>query len=196
MLKRNLVLGLLSVGVVSSAFAVTTSSASSVTVANPKALKMPRVESMPVLVDREDLIQAMPNALVFNLGESKVNPQFAPILNWNASYIQAFPTAKIKIVGNADDFADAVKDKKLAMERAENVRTILFTMGVPYENTEVVSLGNTKPKYKKDSDGHQPRNQRVDIFYTVNAPVGYEVEKVPVVKVDTFEQAVLPMPLN
>ena len=37
----------------------------------------------------------------------------------------------------------------------------------------------TDEKYLKDSDGHQPRNQRVDIFYQKYAPKGYHVEKVP-----------------
>lgn len=195
MKKNNVVLGLfLSIGITAIASAVTPDA--SATVSSNSALKVPQVNAMPSMVERRDLIQSMPNAIVFNLGESKVNPQFAPILSWNASYIQAFPAAKIKIVGNADDFKNAAKDEALGLERAQNIRTILFTMGVPYENTEVVSLGNTKPVYKKNSDGHQPRNQRVDIFYTENAPAGYTIDKVPVVKTDTFEQAVIPMPIN
>lgn len=159
-------------------------------------LPLPESSNMPVMVARTDLIQSMPNTIIFAEGESRVSPRLAPILSWNASYIQAFPEAKIKIVGYATDYKNAAKDDKLGMQRAENVRTILFTMGVPYENTEVVSMGNKKPQFKQDFHGGAERNNRVDIFYTEKAPQGYYVDKIPVVKTDEFKQAIMPMPLN
>lgn len=193
-MKRNLLLSLVLLsGIAASAVAV--APAASAPVVSKSALKVPKLESsvVPVMVEREDLIQSMPNVIIFAQGESRVSPQLAPILSWNASYIAAFPNAKIKIVGNATDYKDAEKNKKLALERAENVRTILFTMGVPFENTDVVSLGDTKPLFKKDANGGAERNNRVDIFYTEHKPTGYYVDKIPVVKTDEFEQAVIPM---
>ncbi len=155
-----------------------------------------KIESVPVLVQRVDLVQSMPNAIVFNLGESLINPQFAPILEWNATYLQNNSTAKIKISGNADDYKDAQKNAALSMQRAVNIRNALLNMGVADQQMDVVALGDKYPKFKKDSDGHQPRNQRVDLFYTANAPKGYEVEKVPVVKTDTYRRSVVPEPVN
>lgn len=196
-MKRNLLLSLVLLsGIAVSAVAVTPTA--SAPVVSKTALKVPKFESsvVPVMVEREDLIQSMPNAIVYAQGESRVNPELAPILSWNASYITAFPDAKIKIVGNATDYKDAEKNRKLALERAENVRTILFTMGVPFENTDIVSLGDTKPLFKKDSSGGFERNNRVDIFYTQHKPTGYYVDKIPVVKTDEFEQATIPMPMQ
>jgi hypothetical protein len=61
---------------------------------------------------------------------------------------------------------------------------------------DVYALGDRRQAFKKDSDGHQPRNQRVDIFYTRNAPQGYTVEKVPVVMTDTYSQVVTSEPVQ
>ncbi|RTL02188.1 MAG: hypothetical protein EKK57_02630 [Proteobacteria bacterium] len=194
-MKRNLVLSLILLSSMSvTAFAAGTESAVAST--QKKVMPLPESSMMPVMVQRTDLVQSMPNTIIFANQESRVSPQLAPILAWNASYIQAFPAAKIKIVGHATEFKNEAKDDKLALQRAENVRTILFTMGVPYENTEVVSEGNDKPAFKQDFHGGPERNNRVDIFYTENAPKGYYVDKIPVVKIDEFKQTVVPMPLN
>lgn len=192
MSKRQFVLGLIgSLGLIAHVMAVTpaTESATSLN-------KLPKIESYPVLVERVDLVQSMPNAIVFGLGESLINPQLAPILTWNATYLRTFSDAKIKISGNADDYKNAVQNSKLAMQRAVNIRDALLDMGVSDQQMDVVSLGDRAPKFKKDSDGHQPRNQRVDLFYTAKAPKGYEVEKVPVVKTDSYQQEVVPEPVN
>ena len=81
------------------------------------------------------------------------------------------------------------------MQRAQDVRAALMNMGVPDQRIEIVALGDRDQKFKKDLDGHQPRNQRVDIFYTTGKPKGYTIEKVPVVTIDTFEQAIVPEPI-
>lgn len=167
------------------------------TTVSPTNVRVP-VEShlVPTMITRQDISQNMPNTIIFPENESKVAPGLASILAWNAKYIQAFPTAKIKIVGHSTDYNNNIKDEVLAMQRAENVRSILFVMGVPYENTDTVSDGNRDPAYTSESEKRDARNNRVDIFYTFNAPKGYHVEKVPVVRVDTYEQTVIPMPIN
>ena len=195
MMKHKLTLVLLtSLGFVANAFAAPTASAP-VSASAPVASKLPKVSGMPVLVDRIDLVQAMPNAVLFNLGESKMSTQFMPILQWNATYLNKFSAAKIKIAGNADDYKDAAQNMTLSMQRAQNVRVALMDMGVQDQQIEIVALGDREQKFKKNSDGHQPRNQRVDVFYTAQKPKGYMLEKVPVVTIDTFEQAVMPEPI-
>ncbi len=193
MSKRNLILGLIgSFGLMANVMAATPSTTESAVSIN----KLPKIESVPVLVERVDLVQAMPNAVLFNLGESLISPQFAPILAWNATYLRTDMSAKIKISGNADDYKNSKQNAKLAMQRAVNIRDALLDMGVADQQMDVVSLGERDPKFKKDPDGHQPRNQRVDLFYTAKAPKGYEVEKVPVVRTDSYEQEVIPEPIK
>lgn len=195
MLSNKYLLSLiLSCGFVS-AFAAQPVASSAVAAASAMP-KPPKIESVPILVEQLDLRQSMPNALVFNLGESKINPQFVPILSWNATYLKAFPNAKIEVSGNADDYSSAAKNDALSLQRANNVRSALLDLGVPDQQIEVYALGDRREVFKKDSDGHQPRNQRVDIFYQRYAPKGYHVEKVPVVITDTYEQAVIPEPVQ
>ena len=192
MIKSKIMLALLaSLGLATSSFAASTASAP-VSASAPTASKLPKVSGMPVSVDRTDLVQAMPNAVLFNLGESKMSTQFMPILQWNVTYLNKFSGAKIKISGNADDYKNAAQNMTLSMQRAQNVRFALMDMGVQDQQIEVVALGDREQKFKKDSDGHQPRNQRVDVFYTTQKPKGYTVEKIPVVTIDTFEQTVIP----
>lgn len=192
MIKHKMIIALL--GLTVSAFAAST--ITPVSASAPVATTPPnKVAAGPVLIERSDLIQSMPNAILFDLGESKMTTQFMPILQWNATYLSKFSNAKIKISGNADDYSDATKNMTLSMQRAQDVRTALMNMGVPDQRIEIVALGDRDQKFKKDADGHQPRNQRVDIFYTAQKPEGYTVEKVPVVKIDTFKQAIIPEPV-
>lgn len=191
MIKHKMIIALL--GLTVSAFAAST--ITPVSASAPVSTTLPKVTSGPVLVERSDLIQSMPNAILFDLGESKMTTQFMPILQWNATYLSKFSNAKIKISGNADDYSDATKNMTLSMQRAQDVRAALMNMGVPDQRIEIVALGDRDQKFKKDLDGHQPRNQRVDIFYTTGKPKGYTIEKVPVVTIDTFEQAIVPEPI-
>mgnify|MGYP000370224106 CR=1 FL=1 len=161
-----------------------------------KGRLIPESQIKPIDIERSDLVQSMPNAVLFDLGESKMTTQFMPIFEWNATYLTKFSGAKIKISGNADDYKDSAKNMTLSMQRAQDVRFALMNMGVQDQQIEIVALGDREQKFKKDADGHQPRNQRVDIFYQRYAPKGYHVEKVPVVITDTYEQAVIPEPVQ
>ncbi|MDD3267673.1 MAG: OmpA family protein, partial [Burkholderiales bacterium] len=146
------------------------------------------------IVQRMDVVQNMPNAIVFHQYESTVDPSLLFVLKWNASYIRAFPSAKVKIVGHSTDYSSNVKDEALAMERAQNVRTVLFLLGVPFENTDIISEGSREPAFEIESSGvRQARNNRVDIFYTANPPKGYHMDTIPVVKVSTYEQRITPI---
>lgn len=152
--------------------------------------------SMPVLVEQEAIKQEMPNAILFDLYESKVNEQFMPIIAWNAGYLKQFPNAKVEIQGNADDKHNSTYDEKLAWARAQNVKDVLLFMGVNDQQITIKSLGNKHPVYPKDNDGYQPRNQRVDIMYTFMPPPGYHIDKVPVVITTTGVEAIIPEPIN
>lgn len=195
MLNSKRLLGLILSCGFASVFAAQPVASASVT-SSTSIPKPPKIESVPILVEQVDLRQSMPNALLFNLGESKINPQFVAILSWNATYLKAFPNAKVEISGNADDYKNAAKNDSLSLQRANNVRSALLDLGVPDQQIEVYALGDRREVFKKDSDGHQPRNQRVDIFYQKYAPKGYHVEKVPVVITDTYEQSVIPEPVQ
>lgn len=151
--------------------------------------------TLPVLVEDTVIKQQMPNAILFDLYESRVSEQFMPIIAWNAGYLLKFPNAKVEIQGNADDKHNSVFDEKLALARAQNVKDVLLYMGVNDQQITIKSLGNKHLVFAKDSDGHQPRNQRVDIMYTVAAPQGYHIDKIPVVITTSTEQVVIPEPI-
>jgi outer membrane protein OmpA-like peptidoglycan-associated protein len=194
-MSKKLLIGLLSSA--SIAIPVMAEAATNASAPAPMTKKaLPKIESVPMLVEREDLRQAMPNAIVFGLGESQVNAQFLPILQWNAGYLHDFPTARIEVSGNADDYKSSAANDKLSLQRAQNIRSALLSLGVFDQQMDVYALGDRRQAFKKDSDGHQPRNQRVDIFYTRNAPQGYTVEKVPVVMTDTYSQVVTSEPVQ
>lgn len=185
-MKKNLILGTLLTTAMVSAFAANGSNKT-----NNKPTTV--VESSPYIVQRADFIQNMPNTIAFHQYESTVDPSLLFVLKWNASYIRAFPSAKVKIVGHSTDYNSNVKDEALAMERAQNVRTVLFLLGVPFENTDIISEGSREPSFEVESSGaRQMRNNRVDIFYTAYPPKGYHMDVIPVVQVDMYEQRIMP----
>ena len=43
---------------------------------------------------------------------------------------------------------------------------------------------------------HNQHNRRVEIYYTADEPKGYHFDKVPVIKIDSFVETDVPMPIN
>lgn len=161
---------------------------------NESPIASPAVQGMPMFAQRIDMIQNVPNVILFHLNDDKPYLEFEPLMKWNAGYMASESAAKIKIVGYADDYQDADKNYQLGLERAQNVRNILTTdFGVEYQDTEVVSMGSTKPFIKVKKGKHDPRNERVEIYYTSGAPNGYHFDKVPVVRIDSYSQTLTPM---
>lgn len=200
-LKNKLIL-LSLIGLMTACASHSPSSSQTTTVSNATASQTAANNSaaatestLPVLVEDTVIKQQMPNAILFDLYESKVSEQFMPIIAWNAGYLLKFPNAKVELQGNADDKHNSVSDEKLAMARAQNVKDVLLYMGVNDQQITIKSLGNKHLVFAKDSDGHQPRNQRVDIMYTVAAPQGYHIDKIPVVITTSTEQVVIPEPI-
>lgn len=186
-MKTNLIIGGLLLVAISSSFADDSGIPQNIKVTTT-------VESTPYIVQRIDVIQNMPNAIVFADKESDVNQSLAFVINWNASNLSASPKAKIKIVGYSTDYNDKTKDDKLAIERAKNVRTALFLAGAPFENMSIASDVDKSPAFAVEKpDVRQARNNRVDIFYTSMPPKGYHMDTIPVVKIDNYEQTVTPM---
>jgi outer membrane protein OmpA-like peptidoglycan-associated protein len=171
-----------------------TAAISSFAADNESPIASPAVQGMPIYSQRIDMVQNMPNVILFALYDDKPFVEFEPLMKLNAAYMASESNAKIKIVGYADDYKSHDKNQELAMQRAQSVRNILTTdFDVQYEDTEVVSMGDTKPFITGKKGVHDPRNRRVEIYYTNDAPQGYHFDKVPVIKIDNYTQVVTPM---
>lgn len=159
-------------------------------------VKSPVVAGMPVYSKRVDMVENMPNVVLFSLYDNKPYTNFATLLQINAGYLINHRESKVKIVGYADDYQSSEKNQELGLQRAQMVRNILTSMGVDYDDTVVSSMGDTKPFIKSKKGEHNQHNRRVEIYYTADEPKGYHFDKVPVIKIDSFVETDVPMPIN
>lgn len=159
-------------------------------------VKSPVVAGMPVYSKRVDMVQNMPNVVLFSLYDNKPYTNFATLLQINAGYLVNHRESKVKIVGYADDYQSSEKNQELGLQRAQMVRNILTSMGVDYDDTVVVSVGDTKPFVKSKPGEYNQHNRRVEIYYIADEPKGYHFDKVPVIKIDSFVETDVPMPIN
>jgi len=84
--------------------------------------------------------------IFFDLNKDLVKKEFYPNLYRLASYMQANPTAKIKVTGNTDNRANDEYNNKLSERRANNVVNLLVsTFGIAKDRFEIVANGKNNP---------------------------------------------------
>lgn len=84
--------------------------------------------------------------IFFDLNKDIVKKEFYPNLYRVANYMQANPTAKIRVSGHTDNRAADDYNLKLSQRRAENVVNLLVTtFGISKDRFEVVANGKSNP---------------------------------------------------
>ncbi len=84
--------------------------------------------------------------IFFDLNKDVVKKEFYPNLYRLASYMQANPSAKIKVTGNTDNRANDDYNIKLSERRANNVVNLLVTtFGIAKDRFEIVANGKNNP---------------------------------------------------
>ncbi|MGH8077431.1 MAG: OmpA family protein [Lysobacter sp.] len=107
---------------------------------------------------------------VFNLagdafasGQASLTGTAAASVKALAAYLQAGPSATVKIEGHTDNQGTEPANLKLSQRRAETVRDALVAAGVSRATIQAVGRGQSQPVTDNSSAAGRARNRRVEI---------------------------------
>ena len=101
------------------------------------------------------------NQFAFN--STEVNPKYMGHLARAANILRENPSLNLSVTGHADATGDDLYNKKLAMDRAQQVKRYLIIFGLNPTRITTHSLGDSLPLYDGTTEGVKLTNRRVSI---------------------------------
>lgn len=101
--------------------------------------------------------------LNFDTAKADIRPQDQGDIDAMAQILQAYPNARIKVVGYADARGSDPANKDLGQRRAEAVKAALGAKGVAANRVETASGGEDEPVATNATSGGQAENRRTEV---------------------------------
>lgn len=104
----------------------------------------------------------------FGSGQAALTASAAASVRALAAYLQAEPSAAVRVEGHTDSQGAAAANLALSQRRADAVRDALASAGVADERIQSVGLGADQPVADNASAAGRARNRRVEIIVSSN----------------------------
>lgn len=104
-------------------------------------------------------------SIYFDYDSNAISDQYKPVVQANAQYLAAHPSAHLVIQGNTDKRGSPEYNLALGQRRADAVKQAMLLVGAREGQIETVSFGEEKPKAAGDDDVAYAQNRRADIVY-------------------------------
>ena len=106
-----------------------------------------------------------PNAVYFGFDSSEIDAQGQAVLNPQAQFLQANPSARVAIAGHTDERGSREYNLALGERRAQAARDYLAAQGVAVNNIRVISYGEERPAAAGQSEDAYAQNRRAELSY-------------------------------
>jgi len=83
-------------------------------------------------------------------------------LKYVAKYLQDQNNTKLIIYGHSDSIGSAKYNKKLSLERAENVKKELIILGISADRIEAIGIGESQPIADNSTVAGREKNRRIE----------------------------------
>ncbi len=103
--------------------------------------------------------------IYFDFDQSRVNSEFAAILDAHAKYLNENSDVKVLIEGHADERGTPEYNIALGERRAKAVAKYLENLGVLPSQISIVSYGEEKPMVKGHTEEAFAKNRRAVLVY-------------------------------
>ncbi len=114
------------------------------------------------------LIVTLPESITFPVDSARLRPSFIRSLNALADNLQSYPNSRVEIVGHTDSTGSAAYNKRLSMQRALSVKSVLVNAGIRANRLQAIGQGETSPVASNDTAAGRQQNRRVEIYITPN----------------------------
>ncbi len=104
-------------------------------------------------------------SIFFDFDSYVVKPEYRPVLEAHAGYLQSKRDARVILQGNADERGSREYNLALGQKRAEAVRRALAVLGVSDAQMEAISFGEEKPRNEASTEEAYAENRRTDVVY-------------------------------
>ncbi|MEM9533317.1 MAG: peptidoglycan-associated lipoprotein Pal, partial [Pseudomonadota bacterium] len=102
----------------------------------------------------------------FDFDQARIKPEYQDIIGAHATYLAAFPGARVTLEGHADERGTREYNLGLGERRGNAVSDLVDARGASASQLSVVSYGEERPASNCSDESCWGRNRRVEIVYT------------------------------
>jgi len=102
--------------------------------------------------------------ITFEVNKSDLSEKVLPLLDLLADYLKDHPKYKLTIEGHTDNVGAEERNKKLSLERAQAVKSYLYSKGIKKERIMTEGKGSDVPVADNASEKGRQQNRRVEIM--------------------------------
>jgi OmpA-OmpF porin, OOP family len=103
------------------------------------------------------------NNLIFEVGNSKIDPESYPELDLVVNMLRENPTMVIQLEGHTDYVGAAADNMKLSQRRVESVKNYVATKGIAKSRLKTKAFGGTQPISRDNTPEAHRLNRRVEV---------------------------------
>ena len=100
--------------------------------------------------------------MLFDPNSFELTKKSQIILEGFSRYLINNSTIQIEIQGHTDDLGDDKVNFSLSESRCKSVQTFLISKGIEISRLTVKGFGESKPKFKNDSEVNRAKNRRTE----------------------------------
>ena len=105
--------------------------------------------------------------LNFQTASTELTPDSVQSVGDLTAILKAYPNAHVTLTGHTDNTGDVDANQRLSVDRANAVKAMLVSGGVPSDRISTAGYGQSRPIAGNDTDEGRTRNRRIEL--TVNS---------------------------
>jgi peptidoglycan-associated lipoprotein len=109
--------------------------------------------------------EAAGTIVYFDYDRAEIKPEFIPIINASAKFLNGAQTRKVRLEGHSDERGSREYNIGLGERRAQAVRRALMLQGVREPQLTTVSYGEERPSVQGSDESAYGKNRRVELSY-------------------------------
>jgi OmpA-OmpF porin, OOP family len=104
--------------------------------------------------------------LNFDSSTTRLTPESNQTVGDLIAIMKCFPNMAVQLEGHTDSTGDPDANKKLSVDRAEAIKTMLVSGGIGGDRISTAGWGQEKPIASNDTEEGKARNRRTELVVT------------------------------
>ncbi len=128
------------------------------------------IASGPLPGTQQDFVVNVGDRVYFDYDQYAVRAGALPVLTAQATWLQRYPSVRIRLEGNADERGTEEYNLALGARRAAAVKAFLVEHGIAPSRIETISYGKERPMDPGSDEAAWAKNRNVHTALTAGAP--------------------------
>jgi peptidoglycan-associated lipoprotein len=134
------------------------------------AAPAPVVNTQPLPGSEQDFVVNVGDRAYFDYDKADIRADAVPVLGAQASWLERYPTVRVRIEGNCDERGTREYNLALGARRADKVREFLISHGVNDARITTISYGKERPIDAGHDETAWARNRNAHTAIIEGAP--------------------------